>query len=186
MLIRAYQSAGPFSHAPIAPRPQARFTSQPRRNAGAGRRWISSLVAAAFVERELSQAGRPDGRVGGSGGVRAPREHTLPYVTGCSCLLHSRRSTGRVSLPVLRTSAPLLRHTSTRASASMRSKAPSQVEWSSSVKLAPGIRQAEADGTPVSLLVFPSICFALWVSPMSATGRRPVSRPFESAPLSAG
>src|SRR5688500_17757253 len=49
------------------------------------------------------------------------------------------------------------------------------VEWSSRVKCQ-GRRRgkgAEADGTPVSLLVFPSICFPLWVAPLSATGRRP-------------
>src|SRR5829696_4439881 len=33
--------------------------------------------------------------------------------------------------------------------------------------------EADVDETPVSLLVFPSICFPLWVSPLSATGRRP-------------
>jgi hypothetical protein len=31
---------------------------------------------------------------------------------------------------------------------------------------------SERTGHPVSLLVFPSICFALWVSSLSATGRR--------------
>jgi Phage integrase family len=31
---------------------------------------------------------------------------------------------------------------------------------------------------PVSLYVFPSMCFALWVSPLSETGRRPVPGPF--------
>jgi hypothetical protein len=33
-------------------------------------------------------------------------------------------------------------------------------------------------GESVSLLVFPSICFALWVSALSATGRRPAPGPF--------
>src|SRR5688500_3443756 len=43
-------------------------------------------------------------------------------------------------------------------------------------------REAGVDETPVSLLVFPSICFALWVSSLSATGRRPAVGCFVGVP----
>jgi hypothetical protein len=56
-----------------------------------------------------------------------------------------------------------------QASASTGSTASSLPEWSRSRNAGSG----KPTGHPVSLLVFPSICFALWVSSLSATGRRP-------------
>src|SRR5829696_4439882 len=71
---------------------------------------------------------------------------------------HSRRS-GGVSLAYCGGSAPLLRRTSTRASASTRSTALSLVEWSRSGKAAAGERKLTS-----TKHLFPSLCFPPSVS----------------------